>query len=121
MDGVVVAAAGDAARAHAAGDDGRVAGHAAAHGQDALRDLHAHDVLGAGLEADEHDLRHGLVLDGFLGLLGGEHDLAAGRAGGGGQALADGVGFFERLGVKLRVQQRIELLGLDAQHGLASR
>ena len=119
VDGVVVAAAGDAARAHAAGDDGRVAGHAAAHGQDALRDLHAHDVLGASLEADEHDLRHGLVSDGFLGLLGGEYDLAAGRAGGRGKALADGVGFFERLGVKLRVQERIELLGLDAQHGLA--
>ena len=78
VDAVVIAAAGDAARAHAAGDDSRVAGHAAANGQDALRDLHAHDVLGAGLKTDEHDLRHGLALDGFLGLLGGEDDLAAG-------------------------------------------
>lgn len=118
-DAVVIAAAGDAAGAHAAGDDGRVAGHAAAHGQDALRDLHAHDVLGAGLEADEHDLRHGLVLDGFLGLLGGEHNLPAGGAGGCGKTLADGFCPLERLGVKLRVQERIELLGLDAQHGLA--
>ena len=118
-DIVVIAAAGDAAGAHAAGDNGRMAGHAAAHGQDALRDLHAHDVLGAGLETDEHDLRHGLVLDGFLSLLGGENDLTAGGAGGRGKTLADGVGALERLGVKLRVQQGIELLGLDAQHGLA--
>ena len=95
-----------------------MAGHAAAHGQDALRDLHAHDVLGAGLKTDEHDLRHGLALDGFLGLLGGEHDLAAGGTGRRGKALADGVGFLERLGVKLWVQERIELLGLNAQHGL---
>ena len=49
---VVVAAAGDAAGAHATGNNGSVAGHTAADGQDALRDLHANDILGAGLQTD---------------------------------------------------------------------
>ena len=49
-------AAGDAAGAHAAGDDGRVAGHAAADGENALRRGHALDILGAGLETDQNDL-----------------------------------------------------------------
>ena len=51
-----VAAAGDTAGAHAARNDGRVGGHAAADGQDALSGLHALDVLGRGLQTDEHDL-----------------------------------------------------------------
>ena len=82
-----VAAAGDAALAHAARHDGRVGGHAAADGQDALRGLHALNVLGRGLETDEHDLLAALLPR--LGVLGGEDDLAAGRAGRGGQRLAD--------------------------------
>ena len=47
------AGAGDAGLAHAARHHGRVAGHAAARGQDALGRVHAVDVLGAGLDAHQ--------------------------------------------------------------------
>ena len=114
---VVVAAAGDAAGAHAAGNDGRVAGHAAADGQDALRDLHAHDVLGAGLQTDQNDLLPLGVLDLLLGVLGAEHNAAAGRSRRSSQALADGLSGLQRGGVELGMQQGVELLGLHAQHG----
>jgi len=108
-----VAAAGDAALAHAARHDGRVGGHAAADGQDALRGLHALNVLGRGLETDEHDLLAALLPR--LGVLGGEDDLAAGRAGRGGQRLADNGGLLEDLGIELGMEQRVERAGLD--HG----
>jgi hypothetical protein len=69
-----LARARDAALAPAAGDDGRVAGHAARARQDARRGVHAADVLGAGLLADQDDLLAGVgALD---GLLGGERRLA---------------------------------------------
>ena len=81
-----IAAAGHAALAPAARDDGGVGGHAAAGGEDALGGEHALDVLGAGLDAHEDDVLAGL---GLLGrLLGGEHDLADGRAGEAGRPLA---------------------------------
>ena len=88
--GVVVdadaAGAGDAGPAHAAGDHGGVAGHAAARGQDAAGGVHAVDVLGAGLDADQDD---GLAFgSAAFGLVGAEHDGAAGGARAGGQALA---------------------------------
>ena len=51
-----VAAAGDAAGAHAAGHNGGVGGHAAADGEDALGGLHALDVLGRGLQTDQDHL-----------------------------------------------------------------
>src|SRR5699024_3695731 len=51
-----VAAAGHAAGAHAAGHHGGVAGHAAPDGEDAPCKVHALDVLGAGLQADQDDL-----------------------------------------------------------------
>ena len=115
-DFVVVAAAGNAAGAHAASDDGSVAGHAAAHGQDALRNLHADDVFGAGLKTDEHNLLPVGVLDLLFGVFGAEDDAAASRTRGSGQALANGLGGLEGGGIKLRVQQGVELLGLHAQH-----
>src|SRR6201999_414027 len=46
----------DTGLAHAAGDHGRVAGLAAAAGQDALGGDHALQVVGVGLTADEDDL-----------------------------------------------------------------
>ena len=48
--------AGYARPAHAARDDRRVAGHAAARGQDADGRVHAVDVLRAGLGAHEDDV-----------------------------------------------------------------
>ncbi len=68
---------GDAGPAHAAGDDGGVAGHAAAGGDDAAGGVHAVDVLGAGLDAHQDD---GFALGGAgFGLVGAEHDGAARR------------------------------------------
>ena len=91
-DGVVVAAAGDAAGAHAAGDNSSVAGHAAADGQDALRDLHAHDVLGAGLQTDQDDLLQASSLTSSSASSAEKTTLAAGSSRRSGQALADGLG-----------------------------
>ena len=109
-----VAAAGDTAGAHAARDDRRVGGLTAAHREDALCELHALDVLGGRLEADKDDLLALLAL--FDGVLRREDDGARGGAGGGSDALADDVlliGFLQRLGVELRVQEHIERLGVD--------
>ena len=114
-NGVVVAAARDAAGAHAAGDDSSVAGHTAANGQDTLGDLHADDVLGAGLETDQDDLLPGIVLDLLLGVLSREDDAAAGRSRRSGQALTNCLGSLQGSGIELRVQQGVELLGLNAQ------
>ena len=114
-----VAAAGHAAGAHAAGHHGGVAGHTAAHGQDALGHGHTLDILGAGLQTDQNHLGHGAVLHALLGVLGGEDHLAAGSARAGGQALADDLGGLQGGGVKLGMQQAVQLLGLHAQHGLA--
>ncbi len=47
---------GDAGLAHAAGDDGRVGGHAAVAGDDALGVDEPVDVVGVGLPADQDDL-----------------------------------------------------------------
>ena len=58
-DGV---AADDAGLAPAAGDDRRVAGLAAGGGEDALGQVHAGDVLGAGLLADQEDRVVGMLL-----------------------------------------------------------
>ncbi len=50
-----VAGAGHAALAHAAGDDSRVRGHAAARGENAVGNFHAGDVFRRGFAADEDD------------------------------------------------------------------
>ena len=111
-----LAAAGNAAGTHAAGDNRRVGGHAAANGQNALSGRHTLDVLRGGLETDQNDL---LALFGpGLGIFCGKDHTAAGSAGRSGQALADDFGSLERLDVKLRMEQGIELLGLDAHDGL---
>ena len=70
-----VAGADDAALAPAAGHQGRVAGHAAAGGQNALGRAHAFHVLGVGLFADEDHLL--ALLGRFDGVDRGEDDLAA--------------------------------------------
>ena len=51
-----VAAAGDAAFAHASCYYGSVGGHASAHGEYALGGLHAFNVVRGGLEPYEYDL-----------------------------------------------------------------
>ena len=108
------AAAGDAAGAHAAGHDGRVGGHAAADGQDALGVVHAFDILGGGFQSNQNDLV--ALLRPLSGVLSREDDLTAGSAGGSGEALANGLGILERGGIELGMEQAVEALGLDHQH-----
>ena len=76
----------------------------------------AADVLGRGFKTDENDL-----LAAFLPRLGvgrREDDLAAGRARGGGKALADELALLEGGGVELRVEKRVEVARLDHEDGL---
>ena len=111
-----VAAAGHAAGAHAPGHHGGVRSHAAPDGEDALGNLHTLDVLGGGLQPDQNDLLAPVVP--LLGVLGGKDHPAAGGAGRGGQALADDLGLLQGLGVKGGVEQGVQLLGINAAHGL---
>ena len=109
-----VAAAGDAAGTHAARNDRRVRSLSAAHRQNALRELHALDILGRGLEADKDDFLALLAL--FDGVLRRKDDGTCGRAGRRSDPLADDVllvRFFQRLGVELRVKQHVEGLRVD--------
>ena len=84
-----VAAAGNAAGAHAAGNDCRVGGHAAADGEDALRVVHTLDVFGGSFQSHKDDLFAFLAL--FHGVLRREYDTAAGGAGRSGQSGSDGL------------------------------
>ena len=93
-----------------------MAGHTAADGQDALRNLHTDDILGRGLETDQNDLLPSVVLDLLLCILSREDNAAAGRSRRSSQALADSLGSLQSGSVKLRVQQGVQLLGLDAQN-----
>ena len=73
------AGADDGRLAHLAADDRRVRRHAARRRQDALRDVHAVNVIRNRFLADEDHL---LALPRpFHGIVGGEHDLARRRAG----------------------------------------
>ena len=91
-------------------------GHTAADGQDALRRLHTGDILRGGLQTNQHDLLAGSLP--CLSRLGGEHDLTASRAGGSTQTASDGRSRLQRLGVELRVQERIQVTGINHQDSL---
>ena len=106
-----VAATGDAAGAHAARDDCRVGGHAAADGEDTLCIVHALDVLGRGLQSDQDDFLALLALCDRI--FSREDDGTGRRAGGCGKSLCDGNGLFERRRVELRVQERVQRFGID--------
>ena len=111
-----LAGSGDAALAHAAGDDGGVRGHAAARGENAGCDLHAVDVFRRGFAADEDDgLELALAVDGD-GFIGGEDDLADGGAGRCGQALGEDFDLASLL-VETGDEEVVELVGLDAEDG----
>ena len=109
-------AAGYAAGTHAAGNNGSVRGHTAANGQDALSGLHAFDIFGRSLKTDENYLLASAALS--LGVLSGEYDLAAGSAGRSAETLAHGGSGLERLSVELRMEQCVEVTGIDHQNGL---
>ena len=104
-------AAGDAAGTHAARDHGRMRGHAAAHGQNALGGLHAFDILRRRLKPHEHHLLAAGVP--LLGILRGEDDPAAGSARRSGQRARNGLGRLEGLCIKLGMQQRVKVARVD--------
>ena len=106
--------AADAGRTHTAGDNGGMARLATVAGQDALGGNHTFQVVGVGLPANQNDL---VALGGTCdGVITREHDLAHGgtRAG----VKAAGQGLVLLGGVELRVQELVELCGVDAAHGL---
>ena len=109
-------AAGDAAAAHAAGNDGSVRGHTAADGEDALCRHHALDVLRRGLQTNQNHL-FASVSPG-LGVLSGEDDAAAGGSGRRGQRAANGLRGLQRLGVELGMEQGVQRSRLDHGNGL---
>ena len=90
-------------------------GHAAEHGQDGLREVHAFDVLGRGLLADQNDLF--LVLAMLRSFVSGEVDSAGAGAGGSGQALGNDGSGLQGGSVKVGVQQAVQLLGFYLQDG----
>ena len=105
-------AADDAGLAPAAGDDCRMAGLAAGGREDALGQVHAGHVLGAGLLAHQQDRVVGVLLVVLDSGLGREDDLAAGRARAGGDSLGDDRRL--RLGVELGQQQVVQTVRADA-------
>ena len=113
---VIIAAAGNTAGTHATCNNSCVAGHAAADGQDALRNLHADDIFGAGFQTNQNDLLPSFVLDLLFSIFSAEDNATAGRSRRSGQALADCFSSLQGSSVKLRVQQGIQLLGLNAQY-----
>ena len=108
--------AADRGRAHAARDDRGVAHETAARREDALGRDHAVQVVGRRLRPHE-DHRARPRSWRRLGVVGGEVHLADRRARRRVQALGEHVVL--RVGVELRVQQLVELRGLDPQHRLA--
>ena len=108
------AGAGDAGLAHATRHHRGMRGHAAAGGEDSFRGVHAVDVLGRGLDADQDHLMP-LAFE-QLRVLGREHDLAAGGARRRRQAGGDDLAF--RFGIDGRMQKLVERGGIDAGHRL---
>ena len=104
----------DTGRTHAAGDDGGVARLAAMARQDALGGNHAFQVVGVGLPTDQNDLV--ALVRARDGVIAREHDLAHGGTGAGVKAARKR--FVLLRGIELRVQELVELSGVDAAHGL---
>ena len=104
----------DAGRTHAAGDNGGVARLAAVARQDALGGNHALQVVGVGLPADQDDLV--ALRRACDGVIAREHDLAHGGTGAGVKTGRKSLVLLG--GVELRVQELVELSGVDAAHGL---
>ena len=106
--------AANAGRTHAAGDNGGMARLATVAGQDALGGDHALQVVGVGLPANQNDF---MPLGGTCnGVIAREHDLAHGGTGAGVQTAGQRLVLLG--GVELRVQELVELCGVDAAHGL---
>ena len=105
--------AGHAGPAHAAGDHGGVAGHAATGGQDAAGGVHAVNVFRGGFDAHQND---GFALGGaHFGFIGAEHHRTTGGAGAGRQAFGEQIA--GRFRVQCRVQQLVQRGRINPQDG----
>ena len=94
-------------------------GHTAAHGQNALRVLHALDIFGGSFQADENHFPALLAFND--GILRRKDDGAGSRARRRRDALADDVvfiRFLQSLRVERGVQQHVERLGVDLHERL---
>ena len=109
-------AAGDARLAHPPCDDGRVRRHAAVDGEDPLGGDHPVNVVGRRLPADED---HRLVLAACGRRVCVEDDLAARRARARVQPRRRNV--VARLRIEHRVQQLVELRGIDPRNRVLTR
>ena len=109
------AGAGDAGLAHAARHHGRVRGHAAARGENALGRVHAVDVLGRGLDPHQDDLACPALLSASASSA--ENTISPEAAPGeAGRPVA--ITLRSALGIDGRMQQLVERRGIDARHRL---
>ncbi len=109
-----IAAANNCCTAHAAGNNGCVAGHAAESGQDRLGEVHAFDVFRSGFLADKDDLF--LVLAMLSCLFSSEVDGAGASTRRCRETSSDGSCFFQSSSIEIRVEQGVELLGFNLQN-----
>ena len=114
-----IAAAGDAAGSHASRNDSRVARHTAADSQDALGGLHAGDILRRGLQTDKNDLLSSLRP--VHRVIRREHDLSAGGSRRCAESSAQRRRSLQGLLVKLRVQEGVQIPGIDHRDRLLLR
>ncbi len=112
---VDVAGARYAAFAHAARDDGGVAGHATARSENALGDFHAVDVFRRGFGAHQNHGNISIKSRFFHGFVGGKNDLSNGRARRRGQALRQHLDFAS-LFIEARHEEVIQLIRIDAEN-----
>jgi hypothetical protein len=106
----------DARLAHPARDDGGVRRHSSVGGQDPLRGDHPVDVVRGRLPADEDHVLGRPPIGRGVGV---EDDLSGGRSRGCVQPLRHDLDLRGR--VDHRVQQLVELAGVDARDGLLAR
>src|SRR5258708_842856 len=111
-----IVGAEDAGSTHASSNHRCVTRLATDGGENALRDVHAVDVVGRGFFAHQNYRR---FLRRFDGVVRGERHAADCGAGGGGDAVGELRESLQSLDVEDGVQHLIELCGGDAQHGLA--
>ena len=104
------------ASAHTAGNNRRVRSHTASYGQYALSCVHTFDILRGSLKSYENNLF--AVFSSLYSFFGSKANLTASCTGRCGQALCDNLCFLQSLGFELRVEQGVELLGLNLEQSL---
>ena len=107
-------AAGYAAGAHTTSHNGSVRGHTTTNGQNALRSFHTGDVFRRGFQTNQNYLFASSVP--FFSIFCSEDDLTASSTRRSAQALAHGGSSLQSSSVELRVQQGVQVSGVDHQN-----